>query len=233
MRRLLHIAAVVGAVLLAAGVCWAYAERDQDTSAGVTTALAVGTLLAAGSLLGAVVVERRSDGLDVPHGTTLPAPYWGPVLALVAVCDLVGGAYASPPVAILGVVLLAIALVGSGLELRRPVQALDRATVVAARRARAFAGEHAAAGSDAVQAEIVVQHLGRGLTRLVVVAADGAFGDVLVRGTERAETAAALSGLPRGDATSRELSGRIRTGGYEWRRMAGLQLGGRRAGGAR
>jgi hypothetical protein len=227
MRRILQIAAAVGAVLLAAGVVWAYLTRESYTHAGVTTVLALGTLLAAGSLLATALVERRADGLELREGESLPAPYVAPVLGLVAACDLVGGAYASRPMAVVGVALLATALVGVGLLTRRPTDRIDRGTVVAARRLRAFAEEHR---SEHGRAAVVVEHVGRGLTRLVVVGGDGAFGDVLVRDSTRAERAVQLSGLPTEEATSRELAGRIRTGHYEWERMAGLQLGGRRAG---
>jgi hypothetical protein len=206
--------------------------RAAEVSALVTVLLGLGTVLAAGSLLGAVLVERRPDGLIVTAGQRLPAPHWFGPLVLVGLCDLVGGSYASPPLAVLGVVLVAAGLVGFGLALQRPSggpEQLDRGTVIAARRLRSFVAEHPGDGESAV----ALEHLGRDLTRLVVVAPDGAVGDVVVREPERGAAAAALAGLPSAEPASRELGAAMHIGRYEWARMAGQQLSGGQPGRAR
>lgn len=219
MRRALLGAAAAGALLLAVGVCWGFAARREVVATPVTALLLAGTVLCVAALAGAVVVERRPDGLNVPPGARLPAPHWHGPLAAVGACDVAGGAYASPRLAIAGFGLLGLAVLGLGLALQREDAPLDRGIVLAARRARRFAVAHGLHGSA-----LAVEHVGRGLVRLVVVGADGAFGDVVVRGTERAEAAAALSGLPRVDLRERDVAGRIRTGRSEWLRMAGQQL---------
>lgn len=227
-RRLLQALAVVGALLLVVGIVWAYGERHDPPSAVAGTILGLGTLLCLTSLAGAVLVERRPDGLQVPAATSLPAPHWAGPAALVGLCDLTGGAYASRPLAVLGAALIVMDLGWAGLSRQRPRPQVDRGTVVAARRLRTFAAEHSGAGGGA-EVQVAAEHLGRGLVRLVVVGADGAFGDVVVRGVERGETALALSGLPRVAPDDRAFGAAVRTGAYEWRRMAGQQLGRSRA----
>lgn len=105
--------------------------------------------------------------------------------------------------------------------LRRPDPA-----AVAARRVRAFGARHAVDGDAAVACAL--EHVGRGAVRLVLVARDGTLGDLVLR-EEHAARAAELAGADVGEATSRELARRIRTGPYEWVRAAGSQLGGGRA----
>lgn len=238
MRRVLISAAVLGAALLAVGICWAYADRELDLSTAATALLAAGTVLCVGSLNGAVGLERRPDGLDVPDGERLPSPHWASPLLLVGLCDLAGGLWSSLPMAVVGVVLAAAGLVALGLEAqRRPVDdRLDRRTVVAARRALAFARAHGGVGgaaevadedgAHAVPVQGVVEHVGRGSARLVVVTPDGAYGDVVVRDVEQAQRVAALARIGLQEEFSRELGAAVKVGPYEWERMAGMQLKG-------
>ena len=109
---------------------------------------------------------------------------------------------------------------------RRRAGSADRGVARAADRVRAFVAAHPGAGEPA----LAVQHLGRGLTRLVVVAADGAVGDVVVRGGGRGAAVAELTALRVVDQAARELGSAMHLGTYEWRRMAGQQLGGGRPG---
>ncbi|MDP9395065.1 MAG: hypothetical protein M3Q27_12845 [Actinomycetota bacterium] len=251
MRRALPVLGIVSALLLAAAMVWSYALRADDLHAGLSALLGVGTVVGLAAVLGMVVVERRPDGLAVSDGARLPTPEWPwPVLA-IGLCDLVAGMYASWPFGALGVVLVGIATAGFGARLRSRTavvsaagddaadgvpgngstaggshavaspQVLDRGVVVAARRVRSFAERHG--GADA-GFDVGVQHVGRGDTRLVVVAPDGAFGDVVVRGSERARQAAELSGGRVSDELAADASARVRTSAYEWRRMAGQQL---------
>ncbi len=226
VRRALPTVAVVGALALVAAVFWGYAERHLVISTGTTVLLAFGTVLAVGALVAAEVSERRAAGLVVPPGTRLPGMRWALPLALVGLCAAVAGAYASPPFVVMGAVLLVAAAVGAPRQLHTGTEGLDRGAVVAARRIRAFGKRHAVNGEASVDCAFV--HVGRGLVRVVVVGRDGSFGDVLVHGRGRAEKAAELAWATVQDPTSRELSARIRTGPYEWRRMAGMQLGGGR-----
>ncbi|MDP9398674.1 MAG: hypothetical protein M3P96_13050 [Actinomycetota bacterium] len=231
MRRLLLPLAAVGAALLVVAVLRAYGARAAALDPATTVLSTAGCLLCCGALLAAVVLERRPGGLSVPDGVRLPAPLWGPPLLLVGACLLVAGAYASPPFLVLGALLLVVAVVRAGQELqaylRRNEQrpdgsAPDRATVIAARRVVGFGHRHAVEGDASVSC--APEHVGRGTTRLVLVGRDGAFGDVVVNGPERADLAAALAGAHIEEQSSREFGARVRTGAYEWRRMAGQQL---------
>ncbi|MFB6892986.1 hypothetical protein ACFCX4_27165 [Kitasatospora sp. NPDC056327] len=84
----------------------------------------------------------------------------------------------------------------------------------------AFAREHG--GS----AEGVVEYVGAVATRIVVVGADGAWGDQVAPSHAVGRRAAELAGITLHDRFEGELALRVRTGEYEWKRMAGLQIGG-------
>lgn len=105
---------------------------------------------------------------------------------------------------------------------------VDRGAVLAARRVRSFGARHGGDGRSDPDVDLVVEHLGRDMVRLVLVAADGAFGDIVVRGPARARRAAQLSGARVHESFPAELTSRLGTGPYEWQRMAGQQLGGGR-----
>ncbi|MET9615922.1 hypothetical protein [Kitasatospora indigofera] len=83
-----------------------------------------------------------------------------------------------------------------------------------------FAAQHG--GS----AEGVVEYVGRTATRIVVVGADGAWGDQVAPTYAVGVRAAELAGLTVHDSFEGELGLRVKTGAYEWKRMAGIQLGG-------
>jgi hypothetical protein len=226
MRRLARLLAVAGAVALAVAVCWAYAQRASGTHVGVSGLLAAGTALglAATGLL--VVVETRPGRLILPDDVrALPEPAWWAPLGAVGASDVVGGAYASAPMTAVGVALIGGSLVVAGRTLRRPPRVLDRTTVRLARWARAFGDRHARAGDSTLDG--ILEHVGRGAHRLVLVAGDGRYGDLVAPDRARAELAARLAGVTVHEQLPREVVARIRTGPYEWQRMAGLQLGGR------
>jgi hypothetical protein len=84
----------------------------------------------------------------------------------------------------------------------------------AVRALRRFAAAHG--GS----AGAVVEHLGERGARVVVVGVDGAWGDQVVPSVEEGRLACEAAGLAVQDGWDRELSGAVRTGGYEWGRMA-------------
>ena len=80
---------------------------------------------------------------------------------------------------------------------------------------RRFASEHG--GS----ATAVISYLGRRGARIVVVAADGAFGDAVVSSVEAGQQVCAAAGIDVADDWDRELSSAIRFTTAERRRMGG------------
>ncbi|KRV49244.1 hypothetical protein AQ490_03310 [Wenjunlia vitaminophila] len=102
--------------------------------------------------------------------------------------------------------------------------AVERAERRAARRAarlarqiRSFAGAHGGAVDGSLE------YLGQRGTRIVLVGADGAWGDLVARDQPTARRAVELAGVTVHDQFSGEPAARLRTGPYEWRRMAGIQ----------
>jgi hypothetical protein len=101
----------------------------------------------------------------------------------------------------------------------RPDRRTERTTARLARRITAFAGAHGGAEGQ-------LAHLGRSGTRIVLVGADGVWGDLVAPTNPVAAEAARRAGLTLHDSFDGELAARVRTGPYEWSRMAGIQLGG-------
>ncbi|GAA0468331.1 hypothetical protein ACFQ2B_24625 [Streptomyces stramineus] len=101
-----------------------------------------------------------------------------------------------------------------------PEATADRKAARLAKQIRAFATSHG--GS----AEGQLAHIARGTTRIALVGANGEWGNLVAPSMETARTAAALAGLTLHDDFDGEFAAKVRTGPYEWSRMAGLQLGG-------
>lgn len=95
-----------------------------------------------------------------------------------------------------------------------------RRTARLAKEIRAFAATHG--GS----AEGQLAHLGRGRMRIALVGANGEWGNLVADSFDVAKDAAAQAGLPLQDDFDGELAAKVRTGPYEWSRMAGIQVGG-------
>jgi hypothetical protein len=89
-----------------------------------------------------------------------------------------------------------------------------------AKRISAFAAAHDGA------ADGQISYLGARGFRLVLVGSDGAWGDVVAPSRELLTRAAERAGVTLHDTFDGELAARVRSGPYEWRRMAGIQLGG-------
>ncbi|MFI1967584.1 hypothetical protein [Streptomyces cinnamoneus] len=89
-----------------------------------------------------------------------------------------------------------------------------------ARQITAFARSHG--GS----AEGQLAHIGRGTTRIALVGANGEWGNLVARSDETARKAVELAGITLRDEFDGEMAAQVRTGPYEWSRMAGLQIGG-------
>ncbi|MET7799996.1 hypothetical protein [Streptomyces decoyicus] len=89
-----------------------------------------------------------------------------------------------------------------------------------AKQIRAFAATHG--GS----AEGQLAHIGRGRTRIALVGADGEWGNLVADTFSCAKDAADKAGLTLHDDFDGDLAAKVRTGRYEWSRMAGIQVGG-------
>ncbi|MGK4580622.1 hypothetical protein [Kitasatospora sp. HPMI-4] len=89
-----------------------------------------------------------------------------------------------------------------------------------AKHIESFARQHG--GS----ADGVVEYVGRTATRIVLVGADGAWGDQVAPTHAIGLRAAELSGVTLHDSFEGELGLKVKTGAYEWKRMAGIQIGG-------
>ncbi|ALU93191.1 hypothetical protein WQO_07400 [Streptomyces globisporus C-1027] len=88
-----------------------------------------------------------------------------------------------------------------------------------AREIGAFAKEHGGAEGH-------LAYIGQAGARIVLVGQDGAWGDLVAPTYAVAESAAAKSGITMHDEFDGEFALKVRTGPYEWSRMAGIQVGG-------
>ncbi|MFE1776851.1 hypothetical protein [Streptomyces sp. NPDC059008] len=96
----------------------------------------------------------------------------------------------------------------------------DKRTAKLAQQIRAFAQSHGGT------AEGQLAHIGRGRTRIALVGANGEWGNLVADSFDSAKEAAAKAGVALQDDFDGELAAKVRTGPYEWSRMAGIQVGG-------
>ncbi|MFI2639526.1 hypothetical protein [Streptomyces sp. NPDC018610] len=89
-----------------------------------------------------------------------------------------------------------------------------------ARRIGSFSKAHGGAEGQ-------VAYIGQRGARIVLVGEDGAWGDVVAPTYAIAEQAVRKSGITVHEAFDGEFAAKVKTGPYEWSRMAGIQLGGR------
>ncbi|MEU0597227.1 hypothetical protein ABZ484_03005 [Streptomyces sp. NPDC006393] len=75
-------------------------------------------------------------------------------------------------------------------------------------------------------AEGQVAYIGQRGARIVLVGEDGAWGDIVAPTYAIAEEAVRKSGITVHESFDGEFAAKVRTGPYEWSRMAGIQLGG-------
>ncbi|KAB1143108.1 hypothetical protein F7R91_27100 [Streptomyces luteolifulvus] len=75
-------------------------------------------------------------------------------------------------------------------------------------------------------AEGQVAYIGDRGARIVLVGEDGAWGDLVAPSYDIAEQAVKKSGIPTHDTFDGEFAAKVKTGPYEWTRMAGIQVGG-------
>ncbi|MFF4570954.1 hypothetical protein [Streptomyces sp. NPDC001410] len=75
-------------------------------------------------------------------------------------------------------------------------------------------------------AEGQVAHIGERGARIVLVGEDGSWGDLVAPSTEIAEQAVQKAGIAVHESFDGEFAAKVKTGPYEWKRMAGIQVGG-------
>jgi hypothetical protein len=75
-------------------------------------------------------------------------------------------------------------------------------------------------------AEGQVAYLGERGARIALVGEDGEWGNLVAPTLEIAEKAVEKSGITRHEAFEGEFAAKVKTGEYEWKRMAGIQIGG-------
>ncbi|NJP49455.1 hypothetical protein HCJ93_05035 [Streptomyces sp. SBST2-5] len=75
-------------------------------------------------------------------------------------------------------------------------------------------------------AEGQIAYIGERGARIVLVGQDGRWGDLVAPSTDVAEKAVQKAGITVHESFDGEFAARVETGRYEWKRMAGLQIGG-------
>jgi hypothetical protein len=202
---------VAGLAVVVGAAGWAFCGGP---TAPVVTLVVIGLVLAAAD---AVVWRAAGDGhgdLAVPAGRRLPPPPWGTLVALAAAVGAVAAIRADAALAA-GVFGLVGAGALTGMLRRRTGIVLEPQLVRTARRLRAFLRAH---GLDPGEpAAGYVTAVGESGVRLLVVAPDGAWTDVML-GADAAQIAALARielRAPDDPATGR----RLQTGPRSWARM--------------
>ncbi|MFE9095001.1 hypothetical protein [Streptomyces sp. NPDC007264] len=97
----------------------------------------------------------------------------------------------------------------------------ERRAAKLAKEINAFAAAHGGAEGQ-------VAYIGQRGARIVLVGADGGWGDLVAPTYAVAEKAVQKAGITVHEAFDGEFAAKVTTGPYEWTRMAGIQVGGRR-----
>ncbi|MCB5166826.1 hypothetical protein LG634_18505 [Streptomyces bambusae] len=95
----------------------------------------------------------------------------------------------------------------------------ERTAAKLAKQIGAFAKEHGGAEGQ-------LAYIGQMGTRIVLVGEDGGWGDLVAPTHAVARQAAEKAGLTLHEEFDGDFAAKVKTGPYEWKRMAGLQLGG-------
>ncbi|MFF4214244.1 hypothetical protein ACFYZE_33860 [Streptomyces sp. NPDC001796] len=98
----------------------------------------------------------------------------------------------------------------------------ERRAARIARRIDSFSKAHGGAEGQ-------VAYIGQRGARIVLVGEDGTWGDLVAPTHAVAEKAVEKSGITVHEAFDGEFAGKVKTGPYEWTRMAGIQVGGTRS----
>ncbi|NBE55274.1 hypothetical protein [Streptomyces boluensis] len=96
----------------------------------------------------------------------------------------------------------------------------------AEKQAAKLAKEIAAFAKAHGGAEAQVAYIGERGSRIVLVGEDGGWGDLVARTDAIARSAVAKSGLTLHEDFDGDFAAKVKTGPYEWSRMAGIQVGG-------
>ncbi|MFB6818227.1 hypothetical protein ACFCV8_27155 [Streptomyces sp. NPDC056347] len=96
----------------------------------------------------------------------------------------------------------------------------------AERRAAKLAKEIGAFAKAHGGAEGQLAYIGQMGTRIVLVGEDGGWGDLVAPSYAIAESATEKAGITMHESFDGEFAAKVRTGPYEWTRMAGIQVGG-------
>ncbi|GHF63502.1 hypothetical protein [Streptomyces thermodiastaticus] len=97
----------------------------------------------------------------------------------------------------------------------------DRTAARLAHRIGSFSKAHGGAEGQ-------VAYIGQRGARIVLVGEDGAWGDIVAPSYAIAEKAVQKAGITVHEAFDGALAAKVKTGRYEWTRMAGIQVGGPR-----
>ncbi|MGW1022628.1 hypothetical protein ACWD4J_02745 [Streptomyces sp. NPDC002577] len=103
---------------------------------------------------------------------------------------------------------------------RKAAARAQRRTARLAKEIGAFAKAHGGAEGQ-------IAYIGQKGARIVLVGEDGGWGDLVAPTYQIAEQAVEKSGITRHEAFDGEFAAKVKTGPYEWTRMAGIQVGGR------
>ncbi|MFF7974726.1 hypothetical protein [Streptomyces sp. NPDC007905] len=95
----------------------------------------------------------------------------------------------------------------------------ERKAAKLARQISAFSKAHGGAEGQ-------VAYIGERGARIVLVGEDGGWGDLVAPNTTIAEQAVQKAGITVHESFDGEFAAKVRTGPYEWKRMAGIQIGG-------
>ena len=98
-------------------------------------------------------------------------------------------------------------------------QKAGRRAAKLAKQINAFAKSHGGA-------EAQVAYIGQRGARIVLVGEDGGWGDLVAPSYEIAEQAVGKAGVTVHEEFDGEFAAKVKTGPYEWSRMAGIQVGG-------
>ncbi|MFE5888521.1 hypothetical protein ACFQ6E_06265 [Streptomyces sp. NPDC056462] len=104
-------------------------------------------------------------------------------------------------------------------DMQQVDQKAERRVAKLAKQISAFAKSHG--GTEAQ-----VAYIGERGARIVLVGEDGGWGDLVAPSFEIAEKAVEKAGVTRHEAFDGEFAAKVKTGEYEWKRMAGIQVGG-------
>ncbi|WP_037668537.1 hypothetical protein [Streptomyces griseus] len=95
----------------------------------------------------------------------------------------------------------------------------ERKVARLSKQINAFAKEHGGAEGQ-------VAYIGERGARIVLVGEDGGWGDLVAPTYAIAEQAVQKSGITVHESFDGDFAAKVRTGRYEWTRMAGIQVGG-------